>query len=68
MEEYKARWLVDAWYNATDEAKADRRQYGPMTREVTAQAFENLGLEVPPELLIEIPTVGLSVQIPIKRS
>lgn len=50
MEDYKARWLVDDWRQATDEAKADRRQYGPWTREVTAEAFRTLDLPVPVEL------------------
>ena len=39
MEDYQARWLVAGWHEASDEDKADRRRYGPWTREVTAEAF-----------------------------
>jgi len=50
MEDYTARWLVEDWRKAPDEAKTDPRQYGPWTREATRQAFETLGLQVPDEL------------------
>ena len=50
LEDYKARWLVQAWHEASEEAKADRFQYGPDTCAVTADAFRTLGLRVPEAL------------------
>ena len=50
MEDYKARWLVQDWESASDEAKADPRQWGPWAREACREAYRALNLPVPPEL------------------